>query len=97
MPILMHKLASATVSNHLGQQPRLLMLYPRHASTPTIADLQLPTLTLPHACAILSTPYHAYTPAVPYRCVQPPHLMSTLKHPPTSTCLCNSLSFLPFL
>ncbi|MBW0465014.1 hypothetical protein O181_004729 [Austropuccinia psidii MF-1] len=51
----------------------LLMLYPRHASTTTIADLQSPTLTLPHACAILSAPYHAYTPEVPLNILPLPH------------------------
>ncbi|MBW0550835.1 hypothetical protein O181_090550 [Austropuccinia psidii MF-1] len=75
----MHQLASATVSNHLCQWPMLLTLYPRHASTPTIADLKALTLTLPHACAIVSTPYHAYTHKI---CVPPP------PHVRTQTSLC---------
>ncbi|MBW0484361.1 hypothetical protein O181_024076 [Austropuccinia psidii MF-1] len=83
----MHQLASATVANHLCQWPMLLMLYPRHAFTPTIADLQSPTVMLPHACASLSAPYHAYTPAVPF-----PYRYVSL---PATPCLHSTILMLP--
>ncbi|MBW0484916.1 hypothetical protein O181_024631 [Austropuccinia psidii MF-1] len=50
----------------------LITLRPRYVSTRATPPWRSPILTLPHSQVILHTPYHAYTPAVPYRYVSNP-------------------------
>ncbi|MBW0466975.1 hypothetical protein O181_006690 [Austropuccinia psidii MF-1] len=85
MPTPIHEWASARLSNHLKQRPMLLMLFPRDNSTPTTAALKSPIFTLLHPHKMLSTPYYAYAPEVPYRYASNPATpclqSTTLKFP----------------